>query len=1123
MAQTGESRIGQTHIGQTQIRQTLTLPRMNAHRLVIVAAALTTLVAAALGTTFAVFSGQALPRAVRATLAAATGTAAGFSGAMTADQAGQYTTLLRQQVGAALGGVPFAFYQARWSDPLGFTAGGTGSVTTSSGSASIAASGGNVPIAEAAALTGLSAHAVLTAGRWPGPPGRAGAGRPVPPIPAALPDAAAGLLHVRPGGTLTLRDRVSGRLVRFRITGLYRPRQAAGPAAAYWGLNQIGASGATTSSGYTTYGPLAVSPAAFGSSGPLTVGSATWVVQPDVAAIPAGQLGTVAARLTALRQSVQSPVTLPSLAVTTQLPAVLTGTQSDLRVARSLLAICAVLVALLAAAALVVVARLLAGQREGESAMFVSRGATRWQLARLALAEAVPLCVVAAALGGLAGVGLARAGTGAGPVPLTAAVASAWPVAAVVAVGAVLILLAPVLRTVSPGTARVRRGRQAALAGFSRAGLDVALVVLAVLAGLELRRYSAVSPSSGSGPGGVDPVLVAAPALALAGGAVAALRLLPLGGKLGDGLAARSRRLTAALASWQISRQPIRQGGAVLLIVLAVATAALVLTQRDSWTRSDHDQAAFTAGADVRVQPAEPLTAGQAGRLSQTPGVRRAMPVATSPATTGSGETVALDVRQAAAVTLLRADQLPRSAGPLFAAITPAGPAAGLALPGRPVRVAITASIGPDSLPLAPVTVTVTVQDAAGDAYSLPAGTLPADGRSHPLTAAVPGGGAVYPLRVTAITAAYTLPARSAADKAGAVFSVTSLSGGAGQAPVAGTALSRWQAQASSAELAGAQAEFPGVNGPVLLPAVAGTTAASGATQVTFQAGYGQIDGDSATEPTLPVTGQLTLTAARRSATPIPGLATRGYLAANHAAVGSVVQAGIGATSLAVKIVGAVASFPTVPLSGGAVIVDLAAVQDRLASQSLAPVLASQWWLATTGGRAPPGLSARLPAGASVTSASALAESLLNDPVSAVPRHALLAVALAAALLAITGFMVSIAAGVRQRRAENALLAALGVPPGAAARQLSLENLMVSVPSALAGLALGAVLAELLVPAITLTTTATIPVPPVLIEFSWPLTVALAAAVAVVPVLAAAVALARRPDPAAALRTAEAT
>src|SRR6201996_982620 len=161
MTRTGESRTGQAHRGPTRIRQTLTLPRMNAHRLVIVAAALTTLVAAALGTTFAVFSGQALPRAVRHTLAAATGTAVNFSGAMTAGQAGQYTALLRHQAGEALAGAPFAFYQARWSDPLGFTTGGPPS----------AASGGNVPIAEAAALTGLSAHAELTAGTWPGPPG----------------------------------------------------------------------------------------------------------------------------------------------------------------------------------------------------------------------------------------------------------------------------------------------------------------------------------------------------------------------------------------------------------------------------------------------------------------------------------------------------------------------------------------------------------------------------------------------------------------------------------------------------------------------------------------------------------------------------------------------------------------------------------------------------------------------------------------------------------------------------------------------------------------------------------------------------------------------------------------
>src|SRR6202012_1152620 len=142
--------------------------------------------------------------------------------------------------------------------------------------------------------------------------------------------------------------------------------------------------------------------------------------------------------LTATRQSVQSPATLPSLTVTTALPAVLAGTQSDLRVARSLLAVCAVLVALLAATALLVVARLLAGQREGESAMLVSRGATRWQLTRLTLAEAGPVCVGAAAGGGRAEGPLARARTGAGPVPLAAAMASGGFGAAGGPAGAVL-------------------------------------------------------------------------------------------------------------------------------------------------------------------------------------------------------------------------------------------------------------------------------------------------------------------------------------------------------------------------------------------------------------------------------------------------------------------------------------------------------------------------------------------------------------------------------------------------------------------------------------------------------------------------------------------------------------
>ena len=100
------------------------------------------------------------------------------------------------------------------------------------------------------------------------------------------------------------------------------------------------------------------------------------------------------------------------------------------------------------------------------------------------------------------------------------------------------------------------------------------------------------------------------------------------------------------------------------------------------------------------------------------------------------------------------------------------------------------------------------------------------------------------------------------------------------------------------------------------------------------------------------------------------------------------------------------------------------------------PLGVTQWWLATAGSQVPPALTAALPPGASVTSAAALAAATAGDPLSAAPQQALLAMAAAAALLAITGFWVSIAANVRQRRAENALLAALGVAQRSAAAQL---------------------------------------------------------------------------------------
>jgi FtsX-like permease family len=1110
-------------------RGSLTLPRMNAHRLVIVAAALTTVVAAALATALATFSGQALPRAVSHDLGQATGTTLAATGNLNASQAGQYTAILPPQIRSALGGTAFAFYRGEWSDPLGFV---PGSLPATPATPSVAGGTGNTPIAEAATLGGITGRAELTSGSWPGPPVRG------QPVPAALPATAAALLHVTVGDVLRMRDRITERYVRFTVTGLYRPRQVSSP---YWRLSEIAQSGSSTASGFTTFGPLTVQAAAF--AGDLPVFAGTWLAEPRTASIPAGQLTTVAANVDGLRTALASAQQLPPLTLTTSLPAVLDGTASDLDVARSLLAICSVLLFLLAAAALLAAARLLAGQREGESAMLTARGATRRQLVALTAVEAVPLCVLASAAGGVLGVLLARlvnsgapGGSGVSGAPW-GPTAGAWLAAAAVAAGAVVIMLIPALSTVTPGTARARRGRQAAISRVSHAGADLALVVLAVLAGWQLRHYSAVSAGA-NGNFGVDPVVVIAPALALAGGTVLALRLLPAGGKAGDRLAARGRRLTAALASWQISRQPIRQGGAALLIVLAVATGTLALSQRQSWTHSDHDQAAFSAGADVRVDASQPLSAAQAAAVVSLPGVRHAMPVAAFPQAISDSEVLAIGSGQAAGVTLLRADQSPVSAAALFSRITPTGPPPGVTLPGRAAGVQLTARLGPASLGLGPVTVNVSVADADGDVYQLDAGTLPADGRDHtlavtlasqaadPVAPASPGaapGGAVYPLRLTSVSLDYTLPAKRPREPA--TFALDRFSAGPGTGQLPGTALAAWPAAGSSAELAGVR-QTTGTAGPSGMPAVTAKGASGSALSVTLDPGFGLASSGVPGQPPSSVSGELTLTGTPPVAA-LPGIATQRFLAASNASIGSVVQANVNGAVLSVKVVGEVTTFPTVSLGGGALIVDLGRLQDVLTSGSLSAAQPGQWWLATSDGTGgppagPAGLAADLPPGSDVTTAAGVGSGLLSDPLSTVPQQALLVVALAAAVLAITGFMVSIAAGVRQRRAENALLAALGVPPRSAAGQLCLEKLMLSLPSAVAGLALGVVLAELLVPAITLTSSATTPVPPVLIQFGWAQTLPLALAVAVLPVLAAALTIARRPDAAAALRAAEA-
>jgi FtsX-like permease family len=1101
------------------IRGSFLARRANSTRLLLVTIMLTVLVTAALGAALASFAAQGLPQAVRAQLARSSSLSITVSGTLTTSQVSPAARIVHAAAGSALSGVPYHLDQALWSDQLRLAA-PPGSQT--------------IPLVEVAAPGQIRARSVLTVGAWPGPAQRG------QPLGVALPVLAAQQLHARLGTILRPKDQVTGTRIPLQVTGLYRPREAGSQ---YWGIDLIAQSGFSITPSeiggqprVVTYGPAVASPTAFG-PGRLAVSQVSWIVLPSAAGISDGDMSGLAGKLSQAITSLQGNNGLYGAQVKSGLPQLLSGLATNLVVAKSLLVISALQLALLAAVALGLAARLLASHREEEVAVLTARGATRWQLARPSLAETVLFGGAAAAAGVLVGTRLAavlvaaaepNAGIGLSGIP-----AAAWWAAVGVLALAATVVLWPLARPVTPGAARVRSGRQAALAGLARAGADLALLALALLAVWELRTYSAVAQPSG-GSIGIDPVIVMAPALALAAAAVIPLRLLPAAARLIERVAARGRRLAAALAGWEISRRPVRQSGPVLLVIIATAAATLALAQYQTWRDSAADQAAFAVGADSRADLLEPLPLAAAGAISRSPGIRAAMPVSqVSQVSAGTaGELLVVDAHAAPATVLLRSDLSPYPARQLWSRLLPAQAPTGLAIPGRPAQLEIMASLVPGSAASSPgpAAVTASIQDADGVVYLVGAGSLPADGRVHELTAELsPTRQAAYPLRLLGLSLSYNLspyqPSRGAFRPAGpggsARLVISGFAAQPGDAPfAAGRALASWSATVSSIGLngVGAPASATLAASAGAPPALTSWRPAGRAQQLAFSPGYTPSAAALAASftPDAGFVGQLTMTA-QPPAGPVPAIATASFLQSSNSQVGRVLPVSVNGITILVRIVAAVRAFPTVG-AGGALIVDQEAVQAILASQAAYPLPVTEWWLASTNGAVPAALR-----GASVTNRASQAAALIGNSMSALPRQAALAIGLAAMLLAVIGFSVSVAASVRARRAESAVLSALGVARPAQAGQLCLEQLMLSGPAAVVGLLVGAGLAWLLVPAITLTVGAGRPFPPVVVQIPVGWAVLLAAAVAALPVLAAAASIARRPDPAAELRAAEAS
>ncbi|MGH3273653.1 MAG: FtsX-like permease family protein, partial [Streptosporangiaceae bacterium] len=484
------------------------------YRLAFTVTALTVLISAASVATAAGFAAATTGAAVRQALAPTSIlVTAPVSPASGAGAERQVTATLR----SASTGLPLTILASSWTQPMNLPAGGPA---------------GPHAQTQVISLPGAASHARLVSGAWPAEDtsGTAAGQGPVRPgaITACVPLASARLLGFRVGQVLSLRGSVSNAPLTVTISCIYRPLA---PDGSYWRLSPLAGAAVSRVGGFASYGPLITTTAVM-SGGQVPVTSRAWVAIPAVDRISAPDLAALGAHLASAESSLTNSI---SAVVSGSLPGTLAALATAVAVARSQLLLGVLILLVVASATLVVAIRLLASQRAGEAPLLMARGASRRQLARRGATEAAALAIPAAIAGPWLAVLSLRILNHIGPLasiqlPVHPEVSrDAYALSCLSALACVIALALPSLQAArSFVQARASRGRQLARGLAQRAGIDLILVVAAGLAYWQLRRYGAPITETVQGKLGLDPLLVAAPAIGLLAGAVVALRVIPL-------------------------------------------------------------------------------------------------------------------------------------------------------------------------------------------------------------------------------------------------------------------------------------------------------------------------------------------------------------------------------------------------------------------------------------------------------------------------------------------------------------------------------------------------------------------------------------------------------------------
>jgi hypothetical protein len=213
---------------------------------------------------------------------------------------------------------------------------------------------------------------------------------------------------------------------------------------------------------------------------------------------------------------------------------------------------------------------------------------------------------------------------------------------------------------------------------------------------------------------------------------------------------------------------------------------------------------------------------------------------------------------------------------------------------------------------------------------------------------------------------------------------------------------------------------------------------------------------------------------------PIPVIASSSLA---HAVGGGTLPLFVGNASVDVRVAGTARRFPTT--SGDFVVFDRSRLETALNASVPGSAVADEAWVSGA-----PGLTTRLtqsaPSPVRVTSRRAVEHELRSDPLARGSLLVLAAAGLVALALSLVGLALTVAVELRDEAGELFDLETQGMGPAALRQQVRLRAGAVLLVGLVGGLALGAVLALVVLKALAVSANSTEPVPPLVLAPDWP-------------------------------------